>query len=500
MTPAAVGAQTPRIYLVPPYVSSAGAEAIEVAQVAGLRLDPWEKLVINDALGEGAAGRWAAYRVALEVPRQNGKGTILETRELAGLFALGERLIIHSAHEQATASEHFRRLLNLMEGVPEFDRRILKVVRGKGLESIELRDDYRIFFKTRTGGGARGFTGDLVVFDEAMILASAFMAALVPTMAARSMVGDPQLWFAGSAVDQEKTEHGIEFARVRGDALATLQRHGLKAREAARLAYFGWNLAFDSPDEVPDEVLDDPEAWAQTNPGLGIRISPGYVADERRALGRREFLVERLGVGDWPATDATANSKIPAEAWLACADDESGAEDPVVVVFDVTPSRSSSAIGAAGWRDDGLPHVEVIASKPGTGWVADMLVKVCEKQRVTAILYDDRGPSASLVTEIVTAFEDAHLDVELVPVSAKELGEACGMLFDAVEQKKVRHLGTTELAQAVAGAATRPLGDAWAWARKSSSVNIAPLVVCTLALWGLKTQPVGSDEPLVAFV
>jgi hypothetical protein len=280
---AVVGAQAPRIHHVPPYVSSAGQQAIEIAEIAGLYLDPWEKLVIGDALGETADGRWAAYRVGLEVPRQNGKGSVLEARELAGLFALGERLIIHSAHEQATASEHFRRILMLMEGVPEFDRRILKVVRGKGLESIELRDGHRIFFKTRTGGGGRGFTGDLVVFDEAMILAAAFMAALVPTMAARSMVGDPQLWFAGSAVDQQKTEHGVEFSRVRADALAGVERWRTSAGTSP----------YDNPDDVPDEVLDDPEAWGQANPGLGIRIAPQYIADERRALGRREFAVER---------------------------------------------------------------------------------------------------------------------------------------------------------------------------------------------------------------
>jgi hypothetical protein len=29
------------------------------------------------------------------------------------------------------------------------------------------------------------------------------------------------------------------------------------------------------------------------------------------------------------------------------------------------------------------------------------------------------------------------------------------------------------------------LGDAWAWSRKSSAVDISPLVACTLALFGL---------------
>ena len=34
------------------------------------------------------------------------------------------------------------------------------------------------------------------------------------------------------------------------------------------------------------------------------------------------------------------------------------------------------------------------------------------------------------------------------------------------------------------GATKRPLGDAWAWSRKNSTVDISPLVAATLALWG----------------
>jgi hypothetical protein len=83
-----LGSQQPRISLVPEYVSSAGQEAIEVAEVAGLFLDPWEQNVLTGALGETAEGRWAAYRVGISAPRQNGKDAILEARELAGLFAL----------------------------------------------------------------------------------------------------------------------------------------------------------------------------------------------------------------------------------------------------------------------------------------------------------------------------------------------------------------------------------------------------------------------------
>jgi hypothetical protein len=41
------------------------------------------------------------------------------------------------------------------------------------------------------------------------------------------------------------------------------------------------------------------------------------------------------------------------------------------------------------------------------------------------------------------------------------------------------------------------LSDAWAWSRKSSAVDISPLVSATLALWALQqAQP---EEILVAW-
>ena len=473
------GAQEPRISLVPDYVASTGPDAIELAALAGLHLDPWQQLVLTHSLGERSDGKWAAFEVGLVVPRQNGKGSILEARELAGLFLIDEeRLIIHSAHEQATSTEHFRRLLGLIESVPELDQRVEKAPKGKGMEAIELKDGSRILFKTRTGGGGRGFTGDLVVLDEAMILAEAFTGALVPTMAARSIHGNPQLIYAGSAVDQQIMEHGVVLARVRDRGL----------RGAARLGYFEWSADADSPDELTATQAADPETWATANPGLGIRISLEHVENEHNgALGPRQFAVERLNVGDWPATDGGGDG-IDGDLWDAALDRASQVLDPVCLAVDTTPNRAMSAVGIAGWREDGLKHIEVIAHRPGTAWVADLLGKFLEKQSALNLKVDARS---SLIPEL----EQAALPVEIQKVSAGEHVQACGAMFDAIHGAEdpetgirtgqtVRHIGQPELTAAAKGASKRPLLEAFAWNRKSSGVDISPLVACTLALWG----------------
>jgi hypothetical protein len=102
-----MGVQVPRLWSVPRSVGSRGREAVEFAASVGLILDPWQAFVLEQGLGVGEDGKWSAFEIGLCVPRQNGKGGVIEALELAGLFLFGERLIIHSAHEFATSLEAF---------------------------------------------------------------------------------------------------------------------------------------------------------------------------------------------------------------------------------------------------------------------------------------------------------------------------------------------------------------------------------------------------------
>ena len=89
-----LGNQRPRVSSIPEYSSSTGDEAIELAAMAGLVLDDWQQWILRHSLGETSDGKWAAREVGLMVSRQNGKGALLEARELAGLFILEEELIV----------------------------------------------------------------------------------------------------------------------------------------------------------------------------------------------------------------------------------------------------------------------------------------------------------------------------------------------------------------------------------------------------------------------
>ena len=330
-------------------------------------------------------------------------------------------LLIHTAHLADTSKEAFRRLEDLLDQNEWLSSQVRHVWRTNGHESIEFMDGRRIRFRTRTRGGGRGFSGSPVFFDESMFLPEISMQSILPVVSAQP---DPQLWFMGSAVDQTIMEDGYAFARVRDRAL-----HG----DTDRLAYFEWSLDAETPDQVDEAMAVNPKAWAKTNPALGIRISPDYLKAEARELDPRGFAVERLGVGDWPPVDGSGSQVISLEKWDALTDDPAsdGARmlDPVVLAFDTTPDRSMTSVVACGLRADGIPQVEVIDRRPGTGWVAERLNELVERHNVETVYVDGAGPAGSVL----------HLAQELgVPVeavSAPDHAKACGLMFDTVDER-----------------------------------------------------------------
>lgn len=468
------GVQTPRVQWVPPHVASSGVEAVELAASCGLVLDPWQRLVLDGALGEQPNGKWSAFEVGAEVPRQNGKGSILEARELAGLFLFGERLIIHSAHLFETSLEHMERMLQLIESSDDLWKGVDRVSRAHGQEGITLTRKYgrrRLKFKTRTKGGGRGLSGDLIVFDEAMDIPEASLSALMPVLSAHP---NPQIWYTGSAVDQTVHANGVVFSRIR--------RRGHTGGDPS-LAWYEWSVDPDTYAADPMSVSSDPEFWAQANPGYQIRITHEYVVNEHRSLSPQGFAVERLGVGDWPDPDGGEEQVIDRDSWDRLADVSSKIEGPPAFAFDVNPERTYAAIAVAGKRADGRKHLEVIDHKAGTRWVVPELVRLAEKWGPCAVLVESAGPAASLIPELEEAGFKFQPDGLLVKVSPQEMTQACGAFFDAVTSGEVRHLGQSMLDAALRGARKRLRGDAWSWSRRSG-IDISPLVATTLAAYG----------------
>jgi phage terminase large subunit-like protein len=471
------GVQYPRILSYPPNsVSSAGDEAIDLAATAGLVLDEWQKVCLRHMLAEKVDGRWAAFECGLVCSRQNGKGVVLAARELFGLYLGGERLQIHSAHLFETSLNHFQYLLGLIEGCPDLNRRVKSaggVSNSHGKEGITLTSGASIRFRTRTKGGGRGLSADLVVIDEAQELPDAALAALLPTLSARS---NPQVIYAGSAVDQEVHDHGVALARLRERSLAG---------DDPSLFWAEWSAPGDLG-KITDAELDDHGNWAQANPALGLRVSADHMADERRSLSARSFATERLSIGDWPSTAVGTPPVVDPGRWAACADASSTIEGHKAFAFDVSQDRTTASIAVAGKRTDGLMAVAVLDCGKETGWIVDRLAQLVADHG-GEVYVDERGPAAALISEL------ERREIPHGELNTSEIAAATGSFFDAVMSGTLRHKAEPVLTAAVRDAVRRPLGERWTWKRQGADVT--PLVACTIALYGAMNPPEPEIEP-----
>ena len=502
------GVQQARVSSYPAYASTSGDETIALARLAGIELDEWQQVELRHEMGESPDWKcprcthraaepvpcplhpgeqllhpWAAFECCEIVSRQNGKTEKRVARMLGGLYVVEEQLQIYSAHLFDTAMETFRRLSFLIENCDELRRevkhrggKLVGITRSHGQEGIELRDGRRIRFKARTGGGGRGFTADCLYLDEAMILPEVFLGATVPTLSARP---NPQICLSGSAPDEEDPAHdGVVLAKRRARALAGGDPSLAYFEHSARV---GEDPAKDDPGTVPASILDDPARWAEANPGLS-RIGLEYIAKERRAMSDRQFAVERLSIGKYPDITGTANRVISGEAWTALADPSSRIEAAHCFAFDVDPGQAWATLSAAGVRSDGLYHVGVVKHGKSIGWLVESSKTWLERYPEARLVVDPRIDLANLLKEL------SETGIAVIATSASDYKDACGGFLQAVTDKRLRYMPPQpELDAAVAGATTKPLLDAWKWSRKSGAL-ITPLVSCTLALWGARTQ------------
>lgn len=396
-------------------------------------------------------------------------------RELAGLFVFGERELLHTAHLHKASDTHFRRMLDCIRHVPEFKREVDRTNRSFGMQEIELTTGQRITFSSRQGSKTgRSMTLDFIAYDEAMYLSEAQRSSIVPTMSARSMTGNPQTFYAGSAVDIENPDHdGVPFVQVRESGL----------RGADGVLWAEWSAADGDPERVPDEFLRDPQAWALANPGLGVRISHEWVLHELEVeMSRRGFAVERLGIGAWPDISEEAGRVIRSREWAdtACRDGSKKIVGGKAFGIDVNPAETWGSIGVCGARDDELQHTALSDRHRGTGWIVERAAELSRQHRRAKFILDTGGPAAFLIDKL----KEARVDV--VEIDTSDYATACAEFVAAVEHQTLRYpYPQPELDGAVRDARKQTMGDRWKWSRRSStSADITPLVAVTLAHWG----------------
>ena len=482
------GAQRPRLEHIPTYVNkAAGEDAVEAARKAGLYLDDWQQYVLINSMGRDESDLWTTFEMLLIVSRQNGKGGILEAREIFGLFYYpSDKLMIHTAHEHKTSSEHFLRVWTLVENTPSLIKNVGRHSTAYGREFIETKPKptiilgpggrhirrvgkKRLLFIARSSGSGRGFTGDFIAYDEAMFLDAGKVSASLPSLSARP---NPQVYYTGSSGFKTSTQ------------MAKLRRRG-EAKSSKRQAFFEWSAEVcDEYCEFDCEKHDDPWAektFAKTNPAYGIRITQRFWENEKDAFdgNTEEWCREHLGVGTYPAPE-NGWFTIPEKWFNACSDrtpEPERVRQPVFAI-DVTPDRSAAAIAVAGLRpSDDRVGVQIIEHKANTGWIVARAKAIDEKWKPACWVIDKRSETATVISEL------EKLDIRVETMQASHVAQASGLLYDAFRDDKIRHYNQRNLRVATAGSDWRKLSESRAFSR-DGVVDICPLMAATFAYWG----------------
>jgi hypothetical protein len=400
-------------------------------------LDPWQELILQDAMGERSDATWAAKRVGVCVPRQNGKSQLLVARALAGALLFGERKIVISAHQADTARESFTKLQEIFDA--DGNGWITERIKPGGImsainrEAVRFRSGATIQFKARTGAGSRGFSSDCLMLDEAQILPQRAWVSINSTMSA---MPNPQVWLLGTPPTPE--DDGAVFGAIRAAA---------HAGTATATAWLEW-----AADPDADPALDETR-WS-ANPAWNTRINHEIVQGEYETYPPDRFALDRLGV--W--TNDARSSIFP--TWATLATDAPPAPGALGVAATVGQQHLSLS-AAAGDFIGSVLRMPVASGR--AAFVAEVARIARESGVVVAI--QSKSPAWFLKDDLESAGVRLHV------VDFDGFATACATVREAVEAGRLRHGGHADLDAAVLNAAWRTVNDRAVISRKAGDVD-----------------------------
>lgn len=447
-----------------------GDEVADVADMIGRPLDPSQRLAVDALTSYGAGGRWLALEGLIKEPRQNGKtGGIITPIVLADLFLWPADRIAWSAHLFKTCREAFADHKLLIDGVPEFRRRVKKITEANGEESIELVTGARLDYLARSKGGGRGLGGKRTVIDEALFFTGEQAGALLPILAARE---DPQITYGSSG------------CKVESSALRALTRRGRGGGDPSIIlvefkAPGGWDtpgcdLGTNCTHVIGSRgcALDDPARWLAANPAMRFnRITIEFMLAMRRTLTPLEFGREFLGWDEDGPEDGVRHP-ITVAGWAETEGPPAAAMDRPR--FFVTVGVQGDACIAVAYGGD-RPHVELADHRTGAAWLPERLRELDERWPGALFGAGAAGP--------VKGMAEAGLPVAVEFVTAVDMAQACRHHEALHRERRYTHARDGQLDASLAGAVAKPVGDGlWKWDWKTST-HLAPIAAITGALW-----------------
>lgn len=503
-----LGSTEPRIFTRPlrelTEETSLGFEAIEFAEsLLGRPLFPWQRWLFIHSL-ELALGSFASdphprlrFRtVVVEIARQNGKSYWLSTRALWRMVMWespdgNPPLILGTAHKESAANEVKRLAHKALKNSPALADITGRDHTGNGDSWFEMLDSgarYRI--EAATDDGGRSLTVTDLLFDE--LRQQRDWAAWAAMTNTTNAVYSPQV----IAVSNAGEDKSVVLSALRSRAIKEIEVYESRKAAGTLGTYEGSSLFLAEWSAAPDCDLWDRSGWAASNPSLnhpGSNITDEMIAAQTELVGdtgsegvpeskhRTEVLCQWVPILGEPLFDE--------DKWMATFDPKSQISEssPIVISADTSHDRRRTWLAVAGWRDDGLPHVEVIAVRAGNEWVVNTLAHRLGFTPAATVIQGRGAPASSLIE---------FLELEGIKVTrceGSDLGISFGRFSDRVNSGTLRRGREPSLDIAIRTAATVRFGDVLGLNRQKSADDVSPLMACVQALWGLESLP--TDAP-----
>lgn len=456
-----IGCQTPTTALILPYTQSYGQDAIKLYNETTRTAFEWQEIIIEDILAVNEDGLWVHSKFGYAVPRRNGKNEVVVMREMYGLRN-GEK-ILHTAHRTTTSTAAWDRLIKLLEesGIHEIradNKEGYRSGKSKGQEFIELSESLgggKIWFRTRstTGGLGEGF--DLLVIDEAQEYTTDQESALKYTVSDSS---NPQTLFCGTP--PTPVSSGTVFMHMRKNVLTG---------ETENTGWAEWSVDYQTD-------VNDVDAWYQTNPSLGLKLTERAIKDE---IGDDviDFNVQRLGL--WLRYNQ--KSAISKTEWeeLKCETTPQIGRD-IFAGIKYSHDGSSVALSVAVKTADGKIFVECIdcqSVRGGNMWIVDYLSRMKPKK----IIIDGANGQKILEEEL----KQFKVKGAVLP-TVKEIIVANSLFEQGLFGGTICHMGQPSLTQSVSNCEKRNIGSNGGFGYRSlkEGVDISLLDSIILAHWG----------------
>lgn len=458
------GNQKPRIDVYNNGEISLAEKTIALMEHYGHDPFPWQKAVLRRWMALDEDEKWANQTAGLIVPRQNGKSWLARARIIGGMIFKGEHLI-YTAHQSNTVDEIKRLVLQFFYNAEpeirdlltsEFDKE------PKSFDYVELRNGGRCVFRTRTRSSGLGFTSDTLIYDEHQETSDAQEEALLPTISAGPHE-NPQVIMMGTPPTSGST--GTVFLRARRNLL----------QGKSDICWQEWSV-----ENITDNY--DQDAWYQTNPSLGYRLTEKAIKAEAGAMSQDSFNKMRLG---WiPGLDA--QRIFTDDEWNELAIPEVKLPENPQLVYAVkfAPDRSSVTLAVGVVMLDKV-HVEIVERKrmsEGISWLVRWLLdrwKNCNK-----IIIDGAAGQGLLIEELVRS--EKRISKRILAPNVKEAGSAYAMFYQAIQDKTLTHYNQPILNSAIRTAKRRDIGKdgMFGYAPLNANIQMDPVDAAAYALYG----------------